>query len=71
MQTLVTEQESKIGQIVESIKSQVRKRTARWLEYDEGARYQRCEIASAQALKDLEALKSGTRADSYRSSFLR
>jgi len=71
MQTLATEHESRIGQIVESIKAQVRKRTARMLEYDEGARYQRCEIASAQALKELEALKSGVRSENYRSSFIR
>ncbi len=71
MQTIVIEQDSKIGQFVETIKTQVRKRTARWIEYDEGARYQRCEAASAQALKDLEALKSGTRSNVYRSSFYR
>jgi len=71
MQTLATKQESMIGQIVEVIKAQVRKRTAREVTYDEGARYQRCEAASAQALKDLEQLKSGTRSGIYRSSFYR
>lgn len=66
-----TVQVSIVDQVIEAVKTQVRKRTARWLEYDEGARYHRCQIASNQALKDLEAIKSGTKSDSYRHSFMR
>ena len=59
MQTLETKHESRIGQIAETVKLSVRKRTTRWLTHDEGARFQRCEMASAQALRELEQLKSG------------
>jgi hypothetical protein len=62
----------KLRQFVESLKTQVKKRTGiRWLEHDEAAKVHRCQLASAQALKDLEALKSGARGDNYRTSFYR
>ena len=60
-----------IEQVIDVVKTQVKKRTARWLTYDEGARYHRCQVASAQALKDLEAIKNGTRSEGYRHSFIR
>jgi hypothetical protein len=56
---------------IEVVRIEVRKRTARWLEHDEGARYHRCQIASEAALRELECIKSGTRSDSYRTSFMR
>ena len=62
----------RIRQFVETVKTEVKKRTGiRWLEHDEAAKVHRCQIASNQALKDLEALKSGARSDVYRSSFVR
>ena len=61
-----------LRQVVEAVKTQVKKRTGmRWLEHDEAAKAHRCQIASTQAMKDLEALKSGARADNYRTSFFR
>ena len=61
-----------LRQVVEAVKTQVKKRTGmRWLEHDEAAKAHRCQIASTQALKDLEALKSGARAANYRTSFYR
>jgi len=60
MQTLRTKQVSRISQITETVKLSVRKRTTRWLSHDEGARFQRCHIASEQALRELEHLKSGS-----------
>jgi len=58
-------------QFIEVVKTQVRKRTARWLEYEEGARHHRCQIASNKALRELEGIKTGTRSESYRHSFIR
>ncbi|MFW9954328.1 MAG: hypothetical protein ACFFD3_07230 [Candidatus Thorarchaeota archaeon] len=60
-----------LRQMVEVVKTQVRKRTARWLEYEEGARYHRCEIAAQQALNDLERIKTSGRVDSLRNGFTR
>ena len=61
----------RISGALDVVRIEVRKRTARWLEHDEAARYHRCQIASEQALKDLERIKSGTKSDSYRTSFMR
>lgn len=71
MQTMEMKSVSKVTQIIEAVKTSVRNRTARWLEYDEGARYHRCQLASNQALKELEQLKNGVRGESYKSSFYR
>ncbi|MCK5152633.1 MAG: hypothetical protein KAQ65_12355 [Candidatus Thorarchaeota archaeon] len=62
-----------LRQVVEAVKKiQVKKRAGmRWLEHDEAAKAHRREIASTKALKDLEALKTGARADNYRTSFFR
>ena len=62
----------RLKQFVETVKIQVKKRAGmRWLEHDEAAKAHRREIASTKALKDLEALKTGARADNYRTSFFR
>lgn len=62
---------SKIQTAVESVKATVRRIILSEDEYDEDARVYRCTMASEQALKDLEDLKSGARGDSYRHSFIR
>ena len=71
MMTETVQTVSIIDQVIEVIKTQVRKRTARWLEYEEGARHHRCQIASNKALGELEGIKTSTRSESYRYSFLR
>ncbi len=71
MMTETVQAVSIIDQVIEVVKTQVKKRTARWLEYDEGARYHRCQIASSQALRDLEAIKTGSGSEIYRHSFRR
>ncbi|MFW9848644.1 MAG: hypothetical protein ACFFF4_05860 [Candidatus Thorarchaeota archaeon] len=62
----------RIRQLVETVKTEVKKRTGlRWLEHDEAVRAHRCQIASDQALRDLEAVKSGARAGSNRTGYFR
>ena len=71
MQTMEMKSVSKVTQIIEAVKTSVKNRTARWLEYDEGVRYHRCQLASNQALRELEQIKNGVRGESYKSSFYR
>ncbi|MDF1539813.1 MAG: hypothetical protein P1Q69_13015 [Candidatus Thorarchaeota archaeon] len=71
MMTQTVQTTSMIDHVIEVVKTQVRKRTARWLEYEEGARYHRCQIASGQALRNLEAIKTVSGSEIYRHSFRR
>jgi len=62
---------SRIQAVIEEVKSTVRRFIVPEIKYDEAARLHRCTIASEQALKDLEKIKTGAKMDNYRSSFVR
>jgi len=62
---------SKIQTVVEQVKEVVKRFIVPEEKYDEDARVYRCKMASEQALKDLESIKSGARGDSHRQGFIR
>ena len=62
---------SRIQSVIEEVKTAVRRFIVPEIKYDEAARVHRCTIASEQAMKDLEMIKSGGKSDSYRNSFFR
>ncbi|MHA1907341.1 MAG: hypothetical protein ACW98Y_08610 [Candidatus Thorarchaeota archaeon] len=62
---------SRIQSVIEEVKSAVRRFIVPEIKYDEAARVHRCTIASEQAMKDLEQIKSGGKSGSSRHSYMR
>ncbi len=62
---------SKVRAALETMKTTIKRRIIPETRYDEAARVYRCAVASEQALRDLEDIKSGGSGDTYRQGFLR
>ena len=62
---------SRIQAVIEEVKTTVRRFIVPEVKYDEAARVHRCTIASEQALKDLEQIKTGGKPSPYRTSIFR
>jgi hypothetical protein len=62
---------SRIQAVIEEVKTVVRRIIVPELTYDEAARVYRCTIASEQALKELEQIKTGGKSAAYRTSIFR
>jgi hypothetical protein len=62
---------SRIQAVIEEVKTVVRRIIVPEHTYDEAARVHRCTIASEQALKELEEIKTGRKSVSYRTGIFR
>ncbi len=62
---------SRVRTALEEVKTTIKRLIFPEAKYDEAARMYRCAIASEQALRDLEDIKSGGRGDAYRQCFIR
>ena len=62
---------SRIQAVIEEVKTTVRRFVVPEIKYDEAARVHRCTIASEQALKELEQIKTGSKPNSYRHGIFR
>ena len=62
---------SRIQAVIEEVKTVVRRIIVPKITYDEAARLHRCTIASEQALKELEQIKTGGKSASYRTNIFR